>query len=470
MTTTPRIETDSMGEVEVPADCYWGAQTARSLANFRIGTETMPREMIRALGLLKKAAALANAEIGALDGDLAELIGRAADDVIDGRLDDQFPLVVWQTGSGTQTNMNANEVIANRAIELAGGRLGSKDPIHPNDHVNLGQSSNDTFPTAMHIAASERIIHDLMPALAHLESVLVAKSGEFADVVKIGRTHLMDAVPLTLGHEFGAWAHQVARARQRVESTVPDLLELALGGTAVGTGLNAHPEFADRAIDHLARMTGLGLVPAPNRFEALSAHDAVVQASGALTTVAASLTKIANDIRLLGSGPRCGLAEIILPANEPGSSIMPGKVNPTQSEALTMVAAQVMGNHTSIAIGGASGHLQLNVFKPLLIHNLLQSLRLLADAGRSFADNCVAGIEPNRERIAELLDRSLMLVTALNPHIGYDNAARIAKRAYQDGTTLREAAVSQGLLSAEEFDEWVRPAEMASPESKIDRL
>jgi fumarate hydratase class II len=470
MTTKTRIETDSMGEVEVPAGCYWGAQTARSLVNFKIGTETMPREMIRALGLLKKAAAQANAEIGTIGGDLAALIIRAADDVIDGRLDDQFPLVVWQTGSGTQTNMNANEVIANRAIELAGGRLGSKDPIHPNDHVNRGQSSNDTFPTAMHIAASERMSHDLLPALAHLEAALAAKSSAFAAVVKIGRTHLMDAVPLTLGHEVGAWAHQVAKARERAELTLPDLLELALGGTAVGTGLNAHPEFAERAIGHIARMTGLEFVPAPNRFEALSAHDAVVQASGALTTVAASLTKIANDVRLLGSGPRCGLAEIILPANEPGSSIMPGKVNPTQSEALTMVAAQVMGNHTSIAMGGASGHLQLNVFKPMLIHNLLQSVRLLADASRSFADNCIAGIEPNRARIAELLDRSLMLVTALNPHIGYDNAAKIAKKAYLEGTTLKEAAVSLGLLSAEQFDEWVRPAEMASPEKKLDTL
>ncbi len=458
-----RTERDSMGEIEVPANCYWGAQTARSLANFKIGDERMPREIIRAFGILKKAAAQSNAEIGNLATDLAQLISRAADEVTDGRLDDQFPLVVWQTGSGTQTNMNANEVIANRAIELAGGVLGSKDPVHPNDDVNRGQSSNDTFPTAMHIAAAEQISHCLLPALTHLESCLREKSREFADVVKIGRTHLMDAVPLTLGHEFGAWAHQVAKGRERIESTLPDLLELALGGTAVGTGLNTHPDFAIRAIDHIAHMTGLAFVPAPNRFEALAAHDAVVQASGALTTVAASLTKIGNDIRLLGSGPRCGLAELILPANEPGSSIMPGKVNPTQAEALTMVTAQVMGNHTAIATGGASGHLQLNVFKPVLIHNLLQSIRLLGDSSRSFADNCVSGIRPDRQRIKELVDRSLMLVTALNPHIGYDNAAVIAKTAHEEGTTLKAAAISLGLLTAEQFDDWVRPEQMLGP-------
>ncbi len=458
-----RIERDTMGEIEVPADCYWGAQTARSLANFRIGHELMPRELIRAFGILKKAAALANAELGALGSEPAELISRAADDVIDGRLDDQFPLVVWQTGSGTQTNMNVNEVIANRAIELAGGVLGSKDPVHPNDDVNRSQSSNDTFPTAMYMAASESISHGVLPALAHLESGLRRKGLDFADIVKIGRTHLMDAVPLTLGHEFGAWAHQVAKGRGRVESALPDLLELALGGTAVGTGLNTHPEFADRAIDHIARITGLAFVPAPNRFEALAAHDALVQVSGALTTVAAALTKIGNDVRLLSSGPRCGLAELILPANEPGSSIMPGKINPTQSEALTMVAVQVMGNHTTIAVAGASGHLQLNVYKPVLIYNLLQSVRLLGDASRSFADNCIDGIQPDRQRIAELVDRSLMLVTALNPRIGYDNAARIAKQAFEEGTTLRAAAVSLGLLTAEQFDEWVRPEHMLSP-------
>ena len=460
-----RIERDTMGEIEVPASCYWGAQTARSLANFKIGHELMPRELIRAFGILKKAAALANAEIGALDSRLAELISRAADDVIDGRLDDQFPLVVWQTGSGTQTNMNVNEVIANRAIEFAGGVLGSKDPVHPNDDVNRSQSSNDTFPTAMYMAASESLSHGLLPALGHLEVGLRRKGLEFADIVKIGRTHLMDAVPLTVGHEFGAWAHQVAKGRERVESALPDLLELALGGTAVGTGLNTHPEFAGRAIDHIARITGLAFVPAPNRFEALAAHDALVQVSGALTTLAASLTKVGNDVRLLASGPRCGLAELILPANEPGSSIMPGKINPTQSEALTMVAAQVMGNHTTIAIGGASGHLQLNVFKPVLIYNLLQSVRLLGDASRSFADHCVDGIQPDRQRIAELLDRSLMLVTALNPRIGYDNAARIAKHAFQEGTTLRAAAVALGLLTAEQFDDWVRPQEMLGPSS-----
>ena len=458
-----RLERDTLGEVEVPADRYWGAQTARSLANFKIGHERMPRELIRALGVLKKSAALANAELENLDPSAADLIGRAADEVIDGRLDEHFPLVVWQTGSGTQTNMNANEVIANRAIEIAGGELGSKDPIHPNDHVNRGQSSNDTFPTAMYIAASEQIAHHLVPALIHLRDQLAAKADQFADVVKIGRTHLMDAVPLTLGQEFGGYAHQVDKGIERVEAASHDLFELALGGTAVGTGLNSHPDFADLAIGHIARITGLPFVPAPNRFEALAAHDAVVNASGALVTVAGSLHKIANDIRLLASGPRSGLAEISLPANEPGSSIMPGKVNPTQSEALTMVAAQVMGNNVTINFAGASGHLELNVYKPVMIHNLLQSIGLLADAARSFADNCVAGIQPNRERISEMVSQSLMLVTALNPHIGYDNAARIAKKAHAEGSTLKEAAVALGLVTSEQFDQWVRPEEMLGP-------
>ena len=458
-----RIEHDTMGQIEVPSDRYWGAQTARSLANFRIGDERIPSEIIRALGILKLAAARINADLGVLPGPVSELIGRAAQEVIDGCLDEHFPLVVWQTGSGTQTNMNANEVIANRAIELAGGEIGSKDPVHPNDHVNRGQSSNDTFPTAMHIAAAERIVHELLPSMRHLRDILAAKADEFANIVKIGRTHLMDAVPLTLGQEFSAYAHQVGKDIERVESTLPDLYELAIGGTAVGTGLNTHPEFAKRTAATIAEITGLPFVSAPNFFEALATHDAVVQTSGALKTSAVSLMKIGNDIRLLGSGPRTGLGEITLPANEPGSSIMPGKVNPTQVEALTMVAAQVIGNDVAITVGGSNGQLELNVFKPMMIYNLLQSIRLLGDACRSFADNCVAGIEPNRDRIAELLDRSLMLVTALNPEIGYDNAAKVAKKAHTDGTTLKEAAVELGLLTAERFDELVRPEDMTGP-------
>ena len=455
-----RIEHDTMGQVEVPSDRYWGSQTARSLANFRIGDERMPREIIRALGILKLAAARTNADLGVLPEATSELIGRASQEVIDGRLDEHFPLVVWQTGSGTQTNMNANEVIANRAIELAGGEIGSKDPVHPNDHVNRGQSSNDTFPTAMHISAAERIVHDLLPSMRHLEDVLAGKADEFAGIVKIGRTHLMDAVPLTLGQEFSAYAHQVGKNIERISATLPDLYELALGGTAVGTGLNTHPEFATRAAAAIAAITGLPFVSAPNFFEALAAHDAVVQTSGALKTSAVSLMKIGNDIRLLGSGPRTGLGEITLPANEPGSSIMPGKVNPTQVEALTMVAAQVIGNDVAITVGGSNGQLELNVFKPMMIYNLLQSIRLLGDVCRSFADKCVVGIEPNRDRIAELLDRSLMLVTALNPEIGYDNAAKVAKKAHKEGLTLREAAIELGLLTGERFDELVRPEKM----------
>jgi fumarate hydratase class II len=455
-----RLERDTLGEVEVPADRYWGAQTARSLANFPIGDELIPREIIRALGVLKLAAARANAALGQLTDRQAELIIRAAGEVADGTLDDHFPLVVWQTGSGTQTNMNANEVIANRAIELAGGKLGAKDPIHPNDHVNLGQSSNDTFPTAMHIAAAQQILHHLLPSLEHLRNTLASKSVEFSDIVKIGRTHMMDAVPLTLGQEFSGYVQQLDKNVARVRAALPDLYELALGGTAVGTGLNSHPEFADRACAEIAEITGLPFVPAGNYFEALAAHDALVAASGALKTTAVALTKIGQDIRLLGSGPRSGIGELILPANEPGSSIMPGKVNPTQVEALTMVAAQVIGNDVAITMGGANGHLELNVYKPLMIFNLLQSIRLLGDAARSFADRCVAGIQPDRGRIAELVARSLMLVTALNPRIGYDNAARVAKKAHADGTTLKEAAVDLGLLSADEFDELVRPEEM----------
>jgi fumarate hydratase class II len=459
-----RVESDSLGEVEVPADRYWGAQTARSLANFRIGDERMPRELIRALGILKLAAARSNTRLGALEQETGDLIARAAQEVIDGLLDDHFPLVVWQTGSGTQTNMNANEVIANRSIELAGGTLGSKDPVHPNDHVNRGQSSNDTFPTAMHIAAAERIVRHLLPAMTHLRDALAAKADEFDGIVKIGRTHLMDAVPLRLGDEFSAWTRQLDKGLERVHGALPDLYELALGGTAVGTGLNTHPRFAALAATEIAKITGLPFVPASNFFEALSAHDAIVQASGTLKTVAVSLMTIADDVRLLGSGPRTGFGELILPANEPGSSIMPGKINPTQSEALAMVAAQVMGNDVTVGVGGSGGFLDLNVFKPVMIHNLLQSIRLLGDACSSFADNCVAGIEPNRARIAELVDRSLMLVTALNPKIGYDNAAKVAKKAHDEGITLKEAAVALGFLTAEEFDELVRPDKMARPE------
>ena len=458
-----RIEHDTMGQIEVPADRYWGSQTARSLANFRIGNERMPREIIRAFGILKLAAARTNATLGLLPEATGGFIGRASQEVIDGCLDDHFPLVVWQTGSGTQTNMNANEVIANRGIELAGGEIGSKDPVHPNDHVNRGQSSNDTFPTAMHIAAAEGIVHELLPSMRRLLDILAAKADEFADVVKIGRTHLMDAVPLTLGQEFSAYAHQIGKDIERIESTLPDLFEIALGGTAVGTGLNTHPEFAGRAAAAIAEITGLPFVTAPNFFEALGAHDAVVQTSGTLKTSAVSLMKIGNDIRLLGSGPRTGLGEITLPANEPGSSIMPGKVNPTQVEALTMVAAQVIGNDVAITVGGSNGQLELNVFKPMIAYNLLQSIRLLGDVCRSFADNCVAGIEPNRNRIAELLDRSLMLVTALNPESGYDNAAKIAKKAHKEGLTLKEAAIELGLLTAERFDELVRPEDMTGP-------
>ncbi len=458
-----RIETDSMGEVAVPADRYWGAQTQRSLQNFRIGEERMPDALIRALGLQKKAAALANMELGELDARIGEAIARAADEVIDGTLADHFPLVVWQTGSGTQTNMNANEVIANRAIEMLGGAIGSKDPVHPNDHVNRGQSSNDSFPTAMHIAAVQEITGRLVPALRRLHGALDGKAGDFADIVKIGRTHTQDATPLTLGQEFSGYAAQVEHGIARVEGTLARLYPLAQGGTAVGTGLNSREGFAALFADKVAEITGLPFVTAPNKFEALAAHDAIVEASGALNTLAASLTKIANDIRFLGSGPRSGLGELLLPANEPGSSIMPGKVNPTQAEALTQVCAQVMGNHTAITVAGASGHFELNVFKPVMIHNLLQSIRLLADAAVSFADNCVAGIAADRERIAAFLGRSLMLVTALAPHIGYDNAAKIAKTAYEEGSTLREAAVALGLVTPEQFDEWVRPEAMLGP-------
>jgi fumarate hydratase class II len=458
-----RIETDSMGDLQVPADRYYGAQTARSLANFRIGGDRFPREMIRALGILKKAAALTGKDLGMLEAHKADLIIRAADEVMEGKLDDHFPLVVWQTGSGTQTNMNSNEVIANRAIELAGGVLGSKDPVHPNDDVNKGQSSNDTFPTAMHIAAAEQLNRRLKPAVASLRDTLKKKSEDFDDVVKIGRTHLMDAVPLTLGQEFSAYVQQLDNDLARIDICLEGLYELALGGTAVGTGLNTHRQFAVRAAEAIARITGLPFRSAPNKFEALAAHDAVVFASGALKTLAASLMKIANDIRWLASGPRCGIGELSIPANEPGSSIMPGKVNPTQSEAMTMVCAQVMGNDVAINFGGASGNFELNVFKPMMIFNLLNSTRLLADTCESFDEHCAAGIEPNRPVIEGYLHNSLMLVTALNPHIGYDNAAKVAKKAFEENSSLRDAALSLGVLSAEEFDAAVRPEDMIGP-------
>ena len=452
-----RIESDTMGKIEVPADRYWGAQTQRSLHHFRIWGDRFPRELIRALGVLKKACALVNRDLGLLAEDKARAIVQVADEVIAGKLDDHFPLVVWQTGSGTQTNMNANEVISNRAIELLGGQLGSKKPVHPNDDVNRSQSSNDAFPTAMHIAAVEQIRGRLIPAARRLRDTLDAKARAYADLVKIGRTHLQDAVPLTLGQQISGWVSQLDHALGHVEAAMPHLHELALGGTAVGTGLNAPAGFGDLGAKKIAELTGHPFISAENKFEALAAHDALVAAHGALKTLAAGLMKIANDVRWLASGPRSGLGEITIPENEPGSSIMPGKVNPTQSEALTMVCAQVMGNDVAVGIGGASGNFELNVFKPVIIHNVLHSIRLLADACESFEEHCARGIEPNRERIQELLDRSLMLVTALAPRLGYDRAAEIAKRAHKEGLTLKEAAVKLGYLTAEEFDREVRP-------------
>ncbi len=457
-----RTESDSMGQVEVRSDRYWGAQTERSLHHFNIGFDVMPREMVRALGVLKKAAALVNEELGKLPSDKARLIERAADEVIEGKLDEHFPLRVWQTGSGTQTNMNANEVISNRAIELAGGEMGSKKPVHPNDDVNMSQSSNDTFPTAMHIAAAEQM-RKLIPEVRRLRDAIDSKAKEFRDVVKIGRTHLQDATPLTVGQEFGGWASLLERDIERLEAVMPGLLDLAIGGTAVGTGLNSHPEWAERAASKIAELTGLPFRPHPNKFAALSAHDEMVFASGALKTLAASLMKVANDVRWLGSGPRAGIGELVLPENEPGSSIMPGKVNPTQSEALTMVAVQVMGNDAAIGFAGSQGNFELNVFNPVMIHNLLHSIRLLKDACRGFVDFCVEGLELNRARIDENLNNSLMLVTALNPYIGYDNAARIAKNAHKKGITLRESAVELGLLTEEQFDQYVKPEEMTHP-------
>jgi fumarate hydratase, class II len=458
-----RIETDSMGAIEVADDRYWGAQTQRSLHYFAIGDDVMPREMIRAIGVLKKAAAIVNHKLEKLPEEPMQLMVRAADEVIAGTLDEHFPLRIWQTGSGTQTNMNANEVISNRAIELAGGVLGSKTPVHPNDHVNLSQSSNDTFPTAMHIAAVEELYRRLLPMTARLRDALAEKAAEFDDIIKIGRTHLMDAVPLTLGQEFSGYVSQLDKDLDRVRMTLPDLYELAIGGTAVGTGLNTHPAFAVEVAAEIAQITGLPFVTAPNKFAALAGHDAIAMTSGALKTLACSLMKIANDIRWLGSGPRCGLGELILPENEPGSSIMPGKVNPTQCEAMTMVCVQVMGNDTAIGVAASQGNFELNVFKPLMIFNLLNSIRLLADACASFTDYLVVGIQPNRSQIEHFLNHSLMLVTALNPHIGYDAAAKVAKKAYAEGTSLRAACVELGFLSAEQFDQFVRPEKMVKP-------
>jgi len=457
-----RIETDSMGPIEVSADRYWGAQTERSLHHFNIGDDRMPREMIRALGILKKASALVNEELGKLSPDKARLILQACDEVIDGSLDAHFPLRVWQTGSGTQTNMNANEVISNRAIEIAGGVMGSKQPIHPNDDVNMSQSSNDTFPTAMYIAAAEQL-NTLIPRIQELHDAIAAKAGQFAGVVKIGRTHLQDATPLTVDQEMGGWASLLERDVERLKLAMPGLLDLAIGGTAVGTGLNSHPEFGERAAKKIAELTGLPFRSHPNKFAALSAHDEIVWASSTLKTLACSLMKIANDVRWLASGPRSGLGELILPENEPGSSIMPGKVNPTQSEALTMVAVQVFGNDLATSFGGSQGNFELNVYKPVMIHNFLHSVRLLRDATRSFVEFCISGLEINREQIDHHLRNSLMLVTALNPHIGYDKAAQVAKNAHKKKISLRESAVELGFLTGEEFDRLVVPEEMTHP-------
>jgi fumarate hydratase class II len=460
-----RTEYDTFGPIEVPADRLWGAQTQRSRENFAISGERMPLALLYALARVKKAAALVNQDLGTLDAKIAGAIVSAADEVIAGKHDDEFPLVVWQTGSGTQSNMNMNEVLANRASEILGGERGEKRLVHPNDHVNRGQSSNDVFPAAISLACTDAVLTRVIPSVKALRDTLDRKAKAFDDVVKIGRTHLMDATPLTLGQEISGWVAQLDYGIEHVKSAVPHLAEIALGGTAVGTGLNAHPEYAVRVAKKIAEQSGHPIVTAPNKFEALAAHDAVVFAHGALKTLAASLMKIANDVRWLASGPRSGFAELIIPENEPGSSIMPGKVNPTQSEALTMLAAQVLGNDVAINIGGASGNFQLNVFKPLIAHNFLQSTRLIADGCDSFRKNCAEGIEPNRPRIKQLLENSLMLVTALNPHIGYDNAAKIAKKAHKEGTTLREAALALGLISPEDFDKFVRPEDMTGPKA-----
>ena len=458
-----RTETDSFGPLEVPSDKYWGAQTQRSIQNFPIGWERQPVAIIRALGVIKKACAEVNLAFGDLDADLAPAIKDAAQEVIDGKFDDNFPLVVWQTGSGTQSNMNANEVISNRAIEMMGGEMGSKTPVHPNDHCNMGQSSNDTFPTAMHVAIGMVARDTLLPGLRKLQEALAAKSEEFADIIKIGRTHTQDATPLTLGQEFGGYAHQMAKGIARVQSCLPDIYELAQGGTAVGTGLNTRKGFAEKVAHEIAEITGLPFVTAPNKFEALAAHDAMVMFSGALKTVAASMFKIANDMRLLGSGPRSGLGELILPENEPGSSIMPGKVNPTQAEALTMVCAHVMGNDAAVGFAGSQGHFELNVYNPMMSYNVIQSMQLLGDAASSFTDNMVVGTKANVERIDKLMKESLMLVTALAPTIGYDNATKVAKTAHKNGTTLKEEAIALGFVDAETFDRVVRPENMIGP-------
>ncbi|WP_297803465.1 class II fumarate hydratase [uncultured Brevundimonas sp.] len=458
-----RTETDTFGPIEVAADRYWGAQAQRSLGNFKIGWEKQPLPVVRALGIVKRAAAETNRDLGKLDPALADAIIKAANEVIEGKLNDHFPLVVWQTGSGTQSNMNANEVISNRAIEILGGEMGSKKPVHPNDHVNMSQSSNDTYPTAMHVACAEQVVNDLIPALKHLHAALDTKAKAWNHIIKIGRTHTQDATPLTLGQEFSGYAQQVANGIERIEQTLPKLMELAQGGTAVGTGLNAPVGFAEKVAENIASITGLPFTTAPNKFEALAAHDAMVFSHGAINTVAASLFKIANDIRFLGSGPRSGLGELALPENEPGSSIMPGKVNPTQCEALTQVCAQVFGNHATLTFAGSQGHFELNVFNPVMAYNFLQSVRLVADAAISFTDNCVVGIEPREDNIKRGLENSLMLVTALNGKLGYDACAKIAKTAHKNGTTLREEAVGGGYLTNEEFDQYVRPENMISP-------
>jgi len=469
VTTDFRVETDTMGEIKVPNKKYWGAQTQRSFQNFDIGgeAEKIPTPLIRAFGIVKSSAATVNMELGKLDKKLGDLIVEAAEEVITGKLDAHFPLVVWQTGSGTQTNMNVNEVISNRAIEKAGGKMGSKVPVHPNDHVNMGQSSNDTFPTAMHIAAAMEINSLLIPCVKAMHEEMYKKAESFNKIIKIGRTHLQDATPLTLGQEFSGYAKQLEFGLERIKGSLPRLYMLAQGGTAVGTGLNASKGFAEKIAAEISKKTGLPFVTAPNKFEALAAHDALVEVHGALNVLACSLMKIANDIRMLGSGPRCGLGELLLPENEPGSSIMPGKVNPTQCEAMTMVCAQVMGNNTAISVGGATGHFELNVFKPMMIRNVLQSVRLLGDACRSFTINCLVGIKPNEKRISALMNESLMLVTALNPHIGYDKAAKAAKKAHKEGLTLKESCISLGYLTEEQFKEWVRPEKMIGPTSKL---
>lgn len=460
---THRLESDSMGEIQVPNDAYWGAQTARSLIHFDIGHDILPPEMIKALGTLKKACALTNHDLGKLSPEKCALITQAADEVIAGKLDKHFPLHIWQTGSGTQSNMNANEVISNRAIEIAGGVMGSKKPIHPNDDVNMSQSSNDTFPTAMSIAAASEVVEKLIPSVRQLRDTLHKKALEFAEIVKIGRTHLQDATPLTLGQEFSGYVSMLDNAIRDLEKSLTGLLELAVGGTAVGTGLNSHPEFGTRAAKHIADLTGLPFVSAPNKFTALSSHNEFVIASGAVKSLAAALMKIGNDIRWLASGPRCGLGELTIPENEPGSSIMPGKVNPTQSEAITMIAVQVIGNDTAIGVAATQGNFELNVFKPVIIHNFLHSVRLLGDGARSFDEHCAVGIEPNLDKIKEYVKNSLMLVTALNPHIGYDKSSKIAKKAHKENTSLKEAALSLGYLTAEEFDKWVVAKEMTHP-------